>query len=105
MTANQLRSLLESKRDSEVLAELGASLARGEGPQVFWEAISMGRMTALRKADGGFRRIVVGNLFRRLVSRTIAQQIAKPVGDRDVAIPICRPSRDRVCQSHTADPH
>ena len=79
MTADHLRPLLESERDSEVLAELGASLARGEGPQVVWGAIRMGRMTALRKADGGVRGIVVGDLFRRLVSRTIAQQIAKSV--------------------------
>ena len=77
MTADHLRPLLESECDSEVLAEFGASLARGEGPQVVWEAFRMGRMTALRKADGGVRGIVVGDLFRRLVSRTIAQQIAK----------------------------
>ena len=41
--------------------------------------IRMGRMTAQSKADGGVRGIVVGNLFRRLVSRTIAPQIAKSV--------------------------
>ena len=79
MTADHLRPLLESERDSEVLAELGASLARGEGPEVVWEAIRMGWMTALRKADGGVRGIVVGDRFRRLVSHTIAQQIAKSV--------------------------
>ena len=39
----------------------------------------MGRMPALSKADGGVRGIVVGNLFRRLVSRTIAPQIARSV--------------------------
>ena len=69
---------MESERDSEVVAELGASLVRGEGPEV-WEAIRMGRMTVLRKAHGGVRGPVVGDLFRRLVSRTIAQQIAKSV--------------------------
>ena len=32
MTEDHLRPLLASKRDSEVLAELGASSARGKGP-------------------------------------------------------------------------
>ena len=36
-------------------------------------------MTALRKADGGVPGIVVGDFFRRVVARTIAQQIAKSV--------------------------
>ena len=39
----------------------------------------MGRMTALRKADGGVWGIVVGDLVRRVVARTIAQQIANSV--------------------------
>ena len=41
----------------------------------------MGRMTALRKSDGGVRGIVVGDLFRRLVSRTLAKQFAQQVED------------------------
>ena len=32
-------------------------------------------MTALRKGDGGVRSIVVGDVIRRLVARTIAQTI------------------------------
>ena len=34
-------------------------------------------MTALRKPDGGVRGIVVGDVFRRLVARTIAKQFAE----------------------------
>ena len=34
-------------------------------------------MTALQKPDGGVRGIVVGDVFRRVVARTIAQQYAK----------------------------
>ena len=62
---------------------------RGEGPQqdrdggtfeaLFEsarEAIRMGRMTALQK---GVRGIVVGDIIRRLVSRTMAQKIRKKV--------------------------
>ena len=36
-------------------------------------------MTALRKPDGGVRGIVAGDVIRRLVSRTIAQQMLKAV--------------------------
>ena len=40
-----------------------------EGP------LRMGRMTALRKRTGGVRGIVVGEILRRLVTRTIAQSL------------------------------
>ena len=36
-------------------------------------------ITALQKPDGGVRGITVGEVFRRLVSRTIAQQLAPAV--------------------------
>ena len=37
MTVDHLRPLFELKRDSEVLAELGASFSRVQGPEVVWE--------------------------------------------------------------------
>ena len=43
------------------------------------EIVRMGRMTALQKANGGVRGIVAGDMVRRLVTRTIAQQIRGPV--------------------------
>ena len=43
------------------------------------EAIRLGRLTALQKPDGGVRGIVVGDIFRRLVARTMAKQISKRV--------------------------
>ena len=41
--------------------------------------IRTGRLTALQKEDGGVRGIVAGDIFRRIVARTIAQQIGKEV--------------------------
>ena len=107
MTADHLRPLLESERDSEVLAELGASLAKGEGPEVVWEAIRMGRMTALRKADGGVRGIVVWRPLPKTCRSHHCTTDRKVSGGRDVAIPTCAvdQGKDRVCQSHVADPH
>ena len=68
MTADHLRPLLESERDSEVLSELGASVVRGESTY-----------DSSEEGDGGVRGIVVGDFFPRVVARTIAQQIAKSV--------------------------
>ena len=41
--------------------------------------MKLGRLTALRKKDGGVRGIVAGEVIRRLVSRTIAQQLSPAV--------------------------
>ena len=49
-------------------------LAQANVPQVVVEAVRVGRMTALRKPDGGVRGIVAGDVIRRLVSRTIAKR-------------------------------
>ena len=43
------------------------------------QAIRLGRITALSKPDGGVRWIVVGDIVRRLVARSIVKQIAKKV--------------------------
>ena len=37
----------------------------------------LGRMIALQKPDGGVRGIVVGDIIRRLVARTVATQVSK----------------------------
>ena len=43
------------------------------------DAVRLRRMTALQKPDGGVRGIVTGDVLRRVVSRTIAQQIMPAV--------------------------
>ena len=43
------------------------------------EAVRMGRMIVLRKPAGGVRGIVVGDVIRRLVARTVAQQVSSDV--------------------------
>ena len=75
MTSEHLRPLLSRPADLHWLFRAGEQLARGEAPEVAVEAIHMGRMTALQKPDGGVRGIVAGDVMRRLVGRTVAQQI------------------------------
>ena len=79
MTVEHLRPLLESSRDHRLFCTLAESMARGMLPQPIVEAIRLGRMTALRKNDGGVRGIVTGDVVRRLVARTMAQQMGKTV--------------------------
>ena len=43
------------------------------------QAIRLGRLTALRKPDGGVWGIVVGDVVRRLASRTVAQELGEAV--------------------------
>ena len=77
MTAEHLRVLLDSPSCTSLLGEAASQLAQGNIPEEVVSAIRLGRMTALQKPDGGVRGIVVGDVFRRVVARTIAQQYAK----------------------------
>ena len=51
-----------------------ASISRG-----VVDGLRMGRITALQKPNGGVRGIVAGDAIRRLVSRTIAQELRHAV--------------------------
>ena len=66
-----------SARDAELLCQAAEFLARASIPEELLRAIRI-RMTAVLKPTGGVRGIVAGDIIRRLVSRTIAQQIRRP---------------------------
>ena len=68
--------MLEDARGRKLLFAVGEKLAV---PQKVVEMIRVGRLTALSKPDGRVRGVVVGETVRRLVSRTIAQQLATAV--------------------------
>ena len=77
MSGEHLKIVLESPACTALLSESASQLARAEMPEGIVKAIWVGRMTILQKPDGGVRGIVVGDVFRRLVARTIAQQYSK----------------------------
>ena len=60
-------------------SEVATALARGDVPDEIMDAIRLGKLTALRKPNGGVRGIVVGDIVRTLVGRTMAQQLSKRV--------------------------
>ena len=78
-TAEHLKLLLESQVCTDLFVEAATKLARGRVPPEIVSAIRSGRSTALQKPDGGIRGIVVGDVFRRLVARTLAQQFGPQV--------------------------
>ena len=104
MTADHLRPLLESVQDSELLWRLCQGLARAEDPLEVLRVVKMGRITALQKPTGGVRGIVVGDILRRLVARTISQTSHSGSGSRNGTIPICsfNKGRDRMRVSRVA---
>ena len=79
MTADPLRPLLDSEVDIARFWRLAQDLARATVPDEIVDVVRLGRMTALCKPNGGVRGIVAGDMVRRLVARTISQQISKAV--------------------------
>ena len=77
MTVEHLRPLLDSPRDHRLLHTLAEGLAQGVVFESIVDAVRLGRMAALSKPDGW--GIVVGDVVRRLVSRTMAQQMSAAV--------------------------
>ena len=65
--------MLESERASELLTQVAGLLSVGRVPDATLQPIRLGRLTALQKLDGGVRGIVVGDIIRRLVVRTMAK--------------------------------
>ena len=79
MTAEHLRPLLNAPRILHLLFRASESLAAGQVPQSTVDVLKLGRITTLQKARGGVRGIVAGDIVRRLVSRTMAQQLGPEV--------------------------
>ena len=63
-------------RDGHLFFLMGQQLAQAVAPEAATQAMRFGRLTALRKPDGGIRGIVASDVVRRLVSRTITQQFS-----------------------------
>ena len=79
MTMEHLRPLLDDVRALHSFFLMGEQLAQAKVPLAIVNLIRMGRLTALSKSDGGVRGIVAGDVVRRLVARTISQQLAPAV--------------------------
>ena len=93
MTCDHLRPLLDSPRD------LHALFLIAEWSNIV-QLMRLGWMTALRKKDG-VRVIVAGEVIRRLVSRTIAQQLSPAVATATAPYQYALTTRAGCeCESH-----
>ena len=72
-TNAHLRVLLNSEDDLSLLHRAAQQLVDATVPPPILDALRLGRMVALRKGDGRVRGLVLGDTFRRLLSRTLAQ--------------------------------
>ena len=79
MTVEHLQPLLDNPSALHSMFLLGEKLARADVPPSIVDTIRQGRLTALRKPNGGVRGIVVGDAIRRVVARTVAQQLGPAV--------------------------
>ena len=79
MTCEHLRPLLDEVQSLHLLFRLGENLSRFHVLSIAVQMVRCGRMTALTKSDGGVRGIVSGDVLRRLVARTMAQQLGPGV--------------------------
>ena len=69
MICEHFQPILESDR-----GHVAMLVARGCVPPMAFQVMRMGRLTALKKPQGGVRGIVVSDVFRRVIARTIAKQ-------------------------------
>ena len=79
MTSDHLRVILDDEHTTDLLLKFAQYFTSAKIPAELVEALRLGRLTALEKQDGGVRGIISGDIFRRLVARTIAQQIGNEV--------------------------
>ena len=76
MTVEHLRVLLSCDEDCRHLAHAAHLLTTAAIPAPILPAIRLGRLVALQKPNGRVRGLVLGDVFRRLVARTLAQQFS-----------------------------
>ena len=101
-TFDHLR-ILNSSRDTHVLFLVAEIMARAQIPADIIGAVRVGRMTAFRKRTGPVRGIVAGDAVRRLIARTIAQQMGEAVKSHStISVRFFNEGRVRVCGSRIA---
>ena len=79
MTVEHLQPLLDHIKDSKLFFQVAETLARAQVPQAVRDSTRLGRFTALQKPGGGVRGIVAGDIIRRLLARTMSQQLMEDV--------------------------
>ena len=102
MTTEHFHPILENDASLIALFHVAVLFSRGQVPPNALEGLRLGRITALAKPDGGVRGIVIGDVFRRIVARTTAQQIGDQVAKATAPYQFALKTRAGCeCVSHT----
>ena len=78
-TSEVLRLVLDDEGATSQFVAVATRIANAELPPQITQALGLGRIVALQKPNGRVRGIVVGDLFRRLVARCLAQTYAPQI--------------------------
>ena len=78
-TSDTLRLVLDDEEATQRLTAVAQSLARADVPPSIIPCLGLGRMVALQKPNGRARGIIIGDVLRRLVSRSLAQTYAEAI--------------------------
>ena len=76
LTAETLRLILDEESITNNFVAVATRLAQAKIPPAISAALGLGRLVALSKPNGRVRGVVVGDLLRRVVARSLAQHHA-----------------------------
>ena len=79
LTSDSLRLMLDDEEATQRLTGVAQLLAQARVPEAIAPSLGLGRVVALQKPNGRVRGIIVGDVLRRLVSRSLAQIFAGPI--------------------------
>ena len=104
MTNEHLRLMLDDPCDLGLLHQVALRFANAAVPAPVLAAARLGRIVALRKPTGRLRALVVGDVFRRLVARALAQHFAAALQDACTSSASARVRAPRRCTSSSKSP-
>ena len=79
MRFEHLRELLNDETASDLYCAVAEKYAQGNIPPSINDALTVGGLTAQRKDNGKIRGIVAGDVVRRHIGRTLAQQFSQEI--------------------------
>ena len=101
VTSENLRPLLDDWSSMQVLVKVAEMFAQAEIPESVVQIVKLGRLTALSKPDGEVRSIVAGDVFRKLVARTMSKQLGQVVMKATSPISMLSPPKQYANASPT----
>ena len=94
-TSESLRLVLDDEEATNRFIAVAQQLGRGQIAPPVASLLGLGRLVAWQKPNGGIRGLVIGDVLRRLVARSLAQLYATHSGSLPLPIRSLYPSWHR----------